>query len=72
MGESRRTPFFQNASTPERAGEGQVVANTKTRFAGLSREPSDGLEPSTPSLPSIFGGGQAKPVATVYGLARQF
>ena len=23
----------------------------KTRFAGLSQKPSDGLEPSTPSLP---------------------
>ena len=48
------------------------INHERPAFAGLSKEPSDGLEPSTPSLPSIFGGGQAKPVATVYGLARQF
>jgi hypothetical protein len=35
-------------------------------------KPSNGLEPLTPSLPSIFGGGQARPAAAVYSSAPRF
>src|SRR5437762_3102899 len=33
------------------------AGNITSPFAGLFRKPSDGLEPSTPSLPSRFRGG---------------
>src|SRR5437667_6084382 len=35
-------------------------------------EPSDGLEPSTPSLPCDFGGNRWQPVAKRFGLLRRF
>jgi hypothetical protein len=34
-----------------------IADNTIARFAGILRKPSDGLEPSTPSLPWRFRGG---------------
>jgi hypothetical protein len=43
----------------------QVDLNEKAPISGAFAEPSDGLEPSTPSLPSRFGGNRSQPVATV-------
>jgi hypothetical protein len=38
----------------------------------FSAKPSDGLEPSTPSLPCDFGGNRWQPVAKRFGLLRRF
>ncbi len=35
-----------------------ILEDRNPAFAGLLREPSDGLEPSTPSLPFRFWGGE--------------
>ena len=45
--------------------EEQVVLNGKASTCGAFAEPSDGLEPSTPSLPSRSRGNWSQPVATV-------
>jgi hypothetical protein len=49
-----------------------VQTTTKCLFAGTLRKPSDGLEPSTPSLPSRFCGNWSQPVATVLACFRRF
>src|SRR5581483_8246442 len=45
--------------------EEQVAVNEKTPTRGAFAEPSDGLEPSTPSLPSRFGRNRVRLEATV-------
>jgi hypothetical protein len=45
--------------------------NANRRFAGLFK-PSDGLEPSTPSLPWSFGGNWSQPTAMVSARFRPF
>jgi hypothetical protein len=42
-----------------------VAGNNASPFAGLLCKPSDGLEPSTPSLPCAPIGNWSQPVATV-------
>jgi hypothetical protein len=41
-----------------------LQTTTKCRFAGTLGKPSEGLEPSTPSLPWNFSGNQWQPTAT--------
>ena len=43
----------------------QVDLNEKAPTCGAFTEPSDGLEPSTPSLPCAASGGWSQPTATV-------
>jgi hypothetical protein len=43
----------------------QVDLNAKAPMCGAFAQPSDGLEPSTPSLPSKVSGDGAQPSATV-------
>ena len=45
--------------------------NKKPRFAGIL-EPSDGLEPSTPSLPCGPGRNRSQPTATLFACLRRF
>ena len=58
--------FFQNAFHT-RASGGSVgrLGLQKTPFCGAFAEPSDGLEPSTPSLPWNDSGNGSQPTATV-------
>ena len=51
-----------------------LVAQTtlKCRFAGTLGKPFDGLEPSTPSLPSRFSGNRSQPPATVSACLSRF
>src|SRR5439155_13291924 len=44
----------------------QVAANEKAPTCGAFAEPSDGLEPSTPSLPCAPIGNRSQPTATVW------
>jgi hypothetical protein len=44
----------------------QVAAKQKAPLCGAFAEPSDGLEPSTPSLPCAALGNQSQPTATVF------
>jgi hypothetical protein len=48
--------------------------NRTIRFAAISLtlEPSDGLEPSTPSLPWSLGGKRSQPTATVFAYLSRF
>jgi hypothetical protein len=50
----------------------QVALNRKARTCGAFAEPSDGLEPSTPSLPSRPGRNWSQPTAKVWACFRQF
>jgi hypothetical protein len=43
----------------------QVGLTEKAPISGAFGEPSDGLEPSTPSLPCTFNRNQSPPTATV-------
>jgi hypothetical protein len=47
-------------------GTKQVSLNEKAPMCGAFAEPSDGLEPSTPSLPWNAAGNQSQPTATVF------
>jgi hypothetical protein len=47
-------------------------ATLKCRFAGTLSKPSDGLEPSTPSLPWNASGNRSQPTATVFGCLSGF
>jgi hypothetical protein len=49
-----------------------IAGNTKCPFAGLLGKPSDGLEPSTPSLPWNVSGNRWQPVATDLACLRRF
>jgi hypothetical protein len=53
-----------------RVFDGQTT--TKCGFAGTLGKPSDGLEPSTPSLPCAPIGNQSQPVATVLACFGRF
>jgi hypothetical protein len=46
--------------------------NEKAAVCGAFAEPSDGLEPSTPSLPWNFLGNRWQPVATDFACFRGF
>jgi hypothetical protein len=64
-------------SGPRYCGEvlrGAGLDNKKPRFPGIFclPKPSDGLEPSTPSLPSRFGGSWSQPTATILAYFRGF
>src|SRR6266511_4277997 len=49
-----------------------ITGNTKCLFAGLFFKPSDGLEPSTPSLPCAPIGNWSQPTATVFACPSRF
>src|SRR6266516_7000770 len=49
-----------------------MQATVKWRFAGNLLKPSDGLEPSTPSLPWNVSGKRWQPAATVFACFRHF
>ena len=48
------------------------AGNTVCPFAGLLCKPSDGLEPSTPSLPWNDSGNRSQPTATVFACLGRF
>jgi hypothetical protein len=48
------------------------LTTTKCRFAGAIGKPSDGLEPSTPSLPCDLRGNRSQPTATVFARLSRF
>jgi hypothetical protein len=51
-GYAPKDPSFQNAfHTQSERGKSRSARIQKTPFCGAFAEPSDGLEPSTPSLP---------------------
>jgi hypothetical protein len=56
--------LHERLHTHRTLGTEQVVLNEKPRITGAFAEPSDGLEPSTPSLPSRFRGNGSQPMAT--------
>jgi len=56
---------------PAHAGRAKT-GNTIGSFAGLLSKPSDGLEPSTPSLPCAPIGNRSQPVATVLACWSRF
>jgi hypothetical protein len=65
-GYAPKDPSFQNAfHTRVSAGSAGRPVYKRPRFAGAFAEPSDGLEPSTPSLPCDPNGNRWQPVATV-------
>ena len=49
-----------------------ITRNTTCPFAGILRKPSDGLEPSAPSLPWNASGNRSQPTATVFRLSEPF
>jgi hypothetical protein len=53
-------------------GNMQVDPREKAPISGAFAEPSDGLEPSTPSLPWNISGNQSQPTATVFACFRGF
>src|SRR5206468_10591147 len=50
----------------------QVKAEQKAPLCGAFAEPSDGLEPSTPSLPCAASGNWSQPTATVFACFNGF
>jgi catechol 2,3-dioxygenase-like lactoylglutathione lyase family enzyme len=63
----RRPEGSINGSIPHRTLEiVQVPAKEKAPVCGAFAEPSDGLEPSTPSLPCAPVGNRSQPTATVF------
>jgi hypothetical protein len=50
----------------------QVKPKEEAPFYGDFAEPSDGLEPSTPSLPWNDSGNRSQPTATVFACFRDF
>jgi hypothetical protein len=52
-------------------GSARMIASV-CPFAGLFCKPSDGLEPSTPSLPWNSVGNWSQPTATVFACFRRF
>ena len=50
----------------------QVDLNEKAPTCGVFAEPSDGLEPSTPSLPCDSEGKRWQPVGKRFGLLSRF
>ena len=51
----QRTRFSKRFPHPSERGKCRSARIQKTPFCGAFAEPSDGLEPSTPSLPWRFG-----------------
>ena len=50
----------------------QAVSTEKAPICGAFAEPSDGLEPSTPSLPFCGPGNWSQPMATVLACSSRF
>jgi hypothetical protein len=63
-GRSLTVPLGRRPASIRAVGYEQIPANRE--------KPSDGLEPSTPSLPSRFCGNWSQPVATVLACFRRF
>ena len=52
--------------------EEQIVLTEKAPISGAFAEPSDGLEPSTPSLPCDASGNRSQPRGKGFRLSRRF
>jgi len=63
-----RDEFDKRSQGTAEVVRGAVLDNKKSRFPGIFSlaKPSDGLEPSTPSLPWSLGGNLSQPTATVF------
>jgi len=63
------TPRAGRTSTKHSAADS---GNRNSLYAGTNRKPSDGLEPSTPSLPYTCARNQRQPAATVLACLSRF